>query len=127
QVHELQAAVLAAHGGVAPDDLAQAGGVHVGHVRQVQQDLGLAAVHQPRHRVAQGVVALADQDLAVEVQHDHVTDLALDNLHGGVLQSGASSCEERSPYHTVFRAVNATASVTNHRPCASVTVPWTSW
>ena len=71
----MRLAALAAHRRVAAHDLAQAGRIDVRHVGQVQQDLGLAAVHQPRHRVAQRVVAFADQDLSVQVQDDDVTDL----------------------------------------------------
>src|SRR6185503_18479094 len=82
QVQELQLAALAADGRIAADDLAQAGRVHVGDVGEVQDDLGLAAIHQPRHGIAEGVVPFADQDLPVEVEDGHVTDLALDDLHG---------------------------------------------
>jgi hypothetical protein len=38
-------------------------------------------VHQARDRVTQGIVAFADEDLAVQIQDDDVTDRALDDLH----------------------------------------------
>ena len=42
-----------------------------------------AALGETGDRVTQRVVALADQDLALEIQDGDVTDLSLDDLHGG--------------------------------------------
>jgi hypothetical protein len=81
QVEQLQAAALEAHSREAALDLAVDRRIDIGDVAQVQEDLRLTGVDQPRHRLAERIVAFADQDLSVEVEDDHVTDLALDDLH----------------------------------------------
>src|SRR6185503_625909 len=106
EVDELEAPALAAHRRVAADDLAEAGGIDVRNVGEVQQDLGLAAIDEAGDRVAQGIVALADQDLAVEVQDDDVTDRSLDDLHCSVPLAASIIYEDRSRYHSHSPAVN---------------------
>src|SRR5262249_32611575 len=90
EVQELQLAALLAHRGVAAHDLAEPGGVDVRNIGQVQQDLGLAAVDELVYGFAQGVVALADEDLPVKLRAACVPDRALDDLHGGVSPCGWS-------------------------------------
>src|SRR5262249_37285202 len=72
KVDQLETAALAADGGVAAHDLAQASRVDVGDFRQVQQDLRLAGIHQLRDGIAEGVVTLADEDLSMQIQNDDV-------------------------------------------------------
>src|SRR5262249_42722662 len=93
QVEELEAPALAADGGVAAHDLAQAGRVDVGHFGKVQQDLGLTGIHQLGHGIPQGVVPFAYEDLPVQIQNDDVIDLALDDLHGVFLPAATVTYE----------------------------------
>src|SRR5215207_5934543 len=83
QVEELQLPALAPEGGEAGDEFADAARVHVADLRQVQEDLLPAPLGQSPDRAAQRDVALADRDLAAEIEHGHVAGLPLGNLHVG--------------------------------------------
>src|ERR671917_1354945 len=77
QLEELQLPALALDGGEAGDQLADAGGIDVADVGQVEQNLLLVLFDQAAHGAAERDAALPDGDLAVHVEDGHVPGLAL--------------------------------------------------
>src|SRR5207237_6359540 len=77
EAEHLELATLAADGGVAGDQLADAARIHVANARQVEQHLLLPFADEAADGAAQGNVALADGDLSFEVEDRHVPCLAL--------------------------------------------------
>src|SRR5215471_3335787 len=65
KVEKLELAALVRHGGVTPDELADAGRVDGRHVLHVDQNVLLALVHQLVDRLPQLDVARSDRDLAL--------------------------------------------------------------
>src|SRR5581483_12434890 len=82
QVEQLQAAALPAHGGIGADDLPEPGAIEVRHVGQVQHDLAVALVDQAVDLVLEQLVAFAERDLALEIEHHDVADRSFCDLHG---------------------------------------------
>src|SRR5262245_58386224 len=81
RVQELQIAARAPDGRVAADDLAQTAAVHIRHVRQIQQQFGLAAFDQLVNLALQLDVAFAEKNFAFNVEYGYVTAFALCNSH----------------------------------------------
>src|SRR5512138_3104809 len=82
QIEQLQVAPLPADRGVGTDDFAKTRAVHVRDVREVQQNLSMALVDQAVDLVLQQFVALAQRDLALQVEHYDVADSPFIDLHG---------------------------------------------
>src|SRR5262249_4623978 len=81
QVEQLETAALPADGRVRADNLAEARAVYVRHVREIQNDLFVALIDEAVHLVLQQLIALAQRDLAFQVEYNHVTDVPFLDLH----------------------------------------------
>src|SRR5882672_7529317 len=81
RVQELQIAAGPLNGRVAADDLAQTAAVHIWHAGQIQQQFCLAAFDQLIDFALQLDVALAEKNLAFNVENSYVAALALCNSH----------------------------------------------
>src|SRR3989344_928779 len=67
---------------VRPDHLAETRRIHVGDLGHIEQDASLSLLlDQTKHRIAEEIVALADEYLPVEVNDRQVSDLADHYLH----------------------------------------------
>src|SRR3990172_1906783 len=81
QVQQLELTVLAAHGGVAANDLPQAGAVHVGNIRQIQDDSLGPVLDQLIDLLAQQLVTLSDQHLSLQIQNGDAVHCSFINFH----------------------------------------------
>ena len=82
EIEELQLAALLVHRAVAANQFAEACRIHVGNLGEIEDELVLAGIDGLVHGIAQGLVAFADHDLALQVDDGHVAYQALDNIHG---------------------------------------------
>ena len=81
EIQEYQLTPLSGNGCVVVDELSLARAIHVRYANHVQNDAHFPGIGEFRDRFTERIVALADQDLAVQVQDDYVADLARYDLH----------------------------------------------
>src|ERR1051325_6246278 len=101
QVEELELSLLARDGRVARHQLADAARIHVADAPEVEEYLLPALVGEVAHGRAQAHVALADGDLAFEVEDGHVPGLTLayvEFCHWGKSACGIALSTQQSAF-----------------------------
>src|SRR5919107_492609 len=101
KVEELELSLLAGDGRVARHQLADAARIHVADAAEVEENLLPALFGEVAYGRAQAYVALADGDLAFEVEDRHVPGLALADVqfsHCGKSPCGIAVSTQRSAF-----------------------------
>src|SRR5207249_816891 len=81
QIEQLEAAPLPADRRVRANDLAKPRAVEVGNLGQVQNDLAMPLVNDAVDLVLQQLITFTQGDLAFQVEHHHIANHSLRNLH----------------------------------------------